>query len=303
MEKLKIMEWNINGRSSYGNYTVPVKLIADEIWEIEPDILILTEFVKSLGWGSLKDILEERYYIKSTSYVNGQNGILIGVRKRDRLCLVDNSKRERLGEENDNCNMPDFLQVEVQIDGKPYQIIGTRVRIGCRKRGLPEQKSRMEQFLCLSNYIKSLDNVIVAGDFNNNRILGKEDSTYQDVEDEYADKVSKDYNYQLICSKLDEKYKFATPAGNLSSMGIYEKEYYGKCRQIGEVYVREDEKQRHKYDHFIVNKEINISCQYLWEFLKKRKCGDIFIYNRNKCGYEMKIGFPDHAILVGEMEI
>ena len=90
MKKLKVMEWNLNGRAKNGGYIYPVKLILDNIAQINPDIIVFTELAnynkasddeKKKGWEGLKFKLEyeEGYCFYATDNGKERNDVGIAV--------------------------------------------------------------------------------------------------------------------------------------------------------------------------------------------------------------------------------
>lgn len=64
---VKILEWNIHGATDFNNYSIPI-FVADEVMKQDADIVVLTEFVITVGWHYIKSVLEKKY-ISFTSYV------------------------------------------------------------------------------------------------------------------------------------------------------------------------------------------------------------------------------------------
>lgn len=62
MEKLKLLEWNINGRSIVNNYSLP-SFIHSAIAKANPDVIVLTEFVKVPSAINLIKRLSEHYAV------------------------------------------------------------------------------------------------------------------------------------------------------------------------------------------------------------------------------------------------
>lgn len=177
---------------------------SNEIFEKNPHIFILTEFVKALGWLDLKLILEEKYYVYASPFFSHQNGICIGIREECGIEVMG------LGSEIRNLssclNTPDFYEVKVRVNSQIISIIGTRIKIDCRKAQsedeevqLSEHRQRFEQYTSLIKYIAQLDNGVIAlGDFNNSRILFDENETDEEVINEfYDDKVSIEHSEQF----------------------------------------------------------------------------------------------------------
>lgn len=300
-DSLIVSEWNINARSGFLGYTIPVTLIANEIFEKNPHIFVLTEFVKTLGWLDLKSILEEKFYVYDSPFFLHQNGICIGVRKE---CGI-----EFLGTETRNTifksalNMPDFYEVKVRINSQTISVIGTRIRIDCRKANssnkkerISEHRQRFEQYSNLVEYISQLDNVIVLGDFNNSRILSNENEIDEAIiSNIYRGKDSIEHNFQkmrlFLQKKTDRKFSLYTAVGDRSSVGAY-----WDIAQKRATPPHQNECFKNKYDHILTNFCLQ-KAEYNWDFLN--------FYNLAQFASDGKIaaGYPDHAILIAEIKL
>lgn len=288
-DSLSIIEWNLNARTGFPNYVIPINLIANVLSSKTPDIpdiFVFTEFVQTTGWLDLKLLLEKEYNIWVSPYVCGKNGICIGIRKDRGIEFVETKNEDDVF---NNCpNAPDFFEVKVKFRSDIISIIGTRIRIGNSNgnKGIQEQKQRFEQYQNLVAYISQKENekIILVGDFNNSRIL--------ENESEYDGKDSKEYNFQkmgyYLKKKCSEKLLLHTPSGLLSSIGAT-----WNFKKNGAVQPKENKNFINKYDHLITNfSSNNIEClEYQWDFLKFYN-SDVFSTQN-----QIKPGFPDHAIL------
>lgn len=183
MSKLKIMEWNINGRSGYSCvYAIP-PIIADKIMEQSVDIVVLTEFVITAGWHHLKSVLEKEFVIYTSAYITGQNGILIAIRKN--IYGMDISTKQISTDINsDQTEKPNFLQVTVNYKNNLLTIIGTRIRI--KDSSQKDYQNRKKQIDALIEHLADINNnVVIIGDFNNSKICGDENKSYTDVKEKY----------------------------------------------------------------------------------------------------------------------
>ena len=288
------MEWNINARSTYLGYCMPINLIANQVLEKNPKIFVLTEFVHTCGWSDLKSILSEKYNIYVSPY-RRQNGICIGIRK-------DSGIKYKGDKTYNFTDGPDLYEVLVNVNGEDIHVIGTRIRIDWKKSHdedrairLAEQEKRAEQFLRLIEHIKHIKNVIVLGDFNNSRILEDENETnLEKIDNIYGDKDSIKYNYQKMCAtiieKTNKKFLLHTAEGNVSSVGAR------WCKEKRKaLHPIENERQRHKYDHVICNSNWEVDVDYKWNFL------EFYSDEQFDKGGKIKVGYPDHAILLAEI--
>lgn len=297
---LIVSEWNINARSGFLGYTIPVTLIANEILEKNPHIFVFTEFVKALGWIDLKLILEENYYVYDSPFFPHQNGICIGVRKECGIEFLGSKARNSVFK---SClNAPDFYEVMVRINSRTISVIGTRIRIDCRKatsnnkeERISEHRQRFEQYSNLVDHISRLDNVIVLGDFNCSRILSNEYETDEArIKDIYRGKDSIEYNFQKMRSflqnKAEGKFTLYTAAGDISSVGAY------WDNKVKKPTLPCQSNCKNKYDHILTNFSQQ-NATYNWDFLK--------FYNAAQFTPDGKIaaGYPDHAILIAEIAL
>ncbi|QSX04782.1 hypothetical protein JYG23_08685 [Sedimentibacter sp. zth1] len=301
-DSLTIFEWNINARTGSHNYIIPVNLIANEIFDKNPHIFVLTEFVKSIGWCDLKNILEKRYFVFESSYYPHQNGICIGVKKE---CGIELVKMENeIKNPDTGKDFPDFYEIKIKIKSEEISVIGTRIRIDCKKSNssnrqerLLEQSQRFEQYKQLTRYIKTIDNVIVVGDFNNSRILGNEVENEKTIEEIYKDKDSIEHNFQkirnFVYKESGQKISLYTATGNLSSIGA-------KCTECEAEEPEKNEYFINKYDHLLSN-YFTKDIEYKWDFLRFYKGKEFFVKNPNKKNWEIAKGYPDHAVLIAKI--
>lgn len=293
------MEWNINARTGSPNYVIPVNLILNEIFEKNPHIFVLTEFVKSVGWLDLKSMLEEKYYMYDSPYFPHQNGICIRIKKGWGIEVV----KPITHNQDSFFNLPDFYEVKVRVNSIELAVIGARIKIDCNRSNAKnkeirhsEHKNRFEQFKRLVGYIESLTNVIILGDFNNSRILGDEMELNEEIiESIYQEKDSLEHNVQKMRSFLlrstRKRVSLYYGEGLLSSVGAI----WDNNDNIAKPPV-ENEKVVHKYDHLITN-YVPKRIQYKWDFLK------FYISEYFTKNGRIAIEYPDHAILIAEIDI
>lgn len=170
---LRVMEWNINGRSYSCGDCMPVNLIANQILEKSRHIFVLTEFVETAGWSDLKTLLSDSFDVYTRPYRPRQNGVCIGIRKNSGIILLSD------GAYDFPTTGPDFHAVKICVNGMDISVVGTRIQIG-PKLTKSEFECRFSRFYTLVNYLATLletKNVIALGDFNNARILGTEGET------------------------------------------------------------------------------------------------------------------------------
>ncbi len=164
METLKILEWNIQLQSRTGARIADI--VADEIREQTADIIVLTEFVLCKNWEQFKERLESLgygvYCVKEIRKANGKgwNEVLIAVKHNPSIIVNDT-----IIDEMPNMPFPEgpnFLRVDIEIDGKPLAIIGTRFPPD------DDMEIRKKRLDALVEYVGSIRiPVVIAGDFNN----------------------------------------------------------------------------------------------------------------------------------------
>ncbi|GAU79576.1 endonuclease/exonuclease/phosphatase family protein [Fusibacter sp. 3D3] len=162
MSKLKLMTWNINGRSrSYHNYIFP-SFVIDEIMnsDINADIIILTEFIRGRNWPAVSKQLSKKYW--RYTYPNKtikQNEVLIALKKDLKGFDYDSIKLTTVMNTTVQ-EKPNFFQVESIFNGNSLFIIGVRIK---------DTKNHDLEFQALNDHFSSLPDaskIICAGDFN-----------------------------------------------------------------------------------------------------------------------------------------
>jgi len=285
-DELKLIHWNINGRSGYSSaYAIP-PFITNEIIDgvgKGAGVIVLTEFVITAGWHHLVSALERFYFVATSPYVSKQNGVLIAVRKD----LIQEKSIPRVTSDliTTQNEKPNFLQVEFVCRGVNLTIIGTRVRVGSALKA--DYQDRKTQIVALREHLGrvsvSTDNVIVVGDFNNSRICGDERKSYDEVREEYhfrndggVSDLYDTYNYHILKQTLD----CLTPVYTTPS-----KEDFSWV---------DSNRYRYKQDHLFIKGMQAETCVYDWAFVTKENgYGQL-----SKWGYKSNLaGYPDHAVL------
>ena len=154
---IKVLGWNIHGAAGFGNYQMP-PFIAGELMNQDADIVVLTEFVIASGWDYIRSILEEKYTLFPT-YVPGENGILIAIKKDSKELMAD-SYQVSIDMNTVEEDRPNFLQVRLNGEkDKPLYIIGIRIR---DSNHTPQFEALRDHLISLSDHAR----VICIGDFN-----------------------------------------------------------------------------------------------------------------------------------------
>lgn len=274
--ELKILEWNINGRAGYGNYSIPI-FVADEIISQDADIVILTEFVVSMGWDYFKGVLEKKYKIFSSPYISGQNGVLIAI-KKDTNNIDYDSIVATIEMNTKKTEKPNFLQLELEISKVPLIIIGTRILVDDGSdKDLAERKEQRQAIYDHLNYFSSVCRVVCMGDFNATpRFLWSE--------------------VQLNC----KNFELDCPSYNTDD-DTYKRINREYCSWS---YVHENgqgvDKGKTSIDNTLSSRIKVANSDYKWNFMSKNNgYGEL-----GKEDFKSHlIGLPDHAILTATIEI
>ncbi len=116
---------------------MPSTFIAHYITKSKPDVFVLNEFIKGVGFNDFKNNLKD-YQILTPDYIPKKNSICIGVKKNIQITgeftQMDNVAYTQ---------MPDFYRVDIKINNNDYHIIGTRIKICFRAN---EHENRYIQF-------------------------------------------------------------------------------------------------------------------------------------------------------------
>jgi|LSQX01.3.fsa_nt_gb exonuclease III len=273
---LRIIEWNINGRSGYMQYTIP-KFIIDEIMIHNPeaDIVVLTEFVMASGWDYIREVLEKKYHLFTSPYISGQNGVLIAIRKNKEGLEAD-SAIVSSDLNTAQIEKPNYLQVSVLFNNKPITIIGTRIRVETSNDTTEEQKKsfKYEQFKALDNHLSSMHDkyVICTGDFNaywknSKGCIWKELSNYT------LPKASKTFELFTAWDPNKRQFSYVLPDKSLCT-----------------------------FDHILARgiKVIEKSVDYSWNFVTEENgYGSL----RPEDYKSHLVGLPDHAILSATVKL
>ena len=306
---MKLLVWNINQRSS--GIDIP-EFVSKEILKLNepedpqsyPDIVVLTEFLSAANANSekikkFKDSLSEKYYTfcneKRDKEREKANGIFIAVKKG--FAEINGAPNEDLKTYYKEEDQPNFLQLDIVVDGKPISVIGTRIQV-CEDMTRSAYIERRQQLVSLVEHIVKLGNknIIVAGDFNNAKIRGDEAADYLTVRDNYRGKVTFDtYNYHIM------KGIFATAGLTVFTPPGEQYSYGFKLDRDGKL-----DNGRFKEDH-IVTKNLKVeNSKYCHSFIENYKIDKEWErrWNRRKKKYEYVIveAYPDHAILTADVD-
>lgn len=257
---MKVIEWNVHGlaKNRCPSY------VADEIKRQDADIAILLEYVESVNFDGKfeKNLRKAGYELFRQPKDKEGNAVFIAV-KNEHFDYIDCRERRYLLSNRD----VNFMAVKVKYGSYIITIIG------CRIVPSSTAEERLLQLESIFDYIDSLpredrNTIIVAGDFNNYRIVGEEN--YIESFEQYNKMVSENYNLQRIKKKFKEAGFYvnnSTPKGNV--FNVYST-MFNACP--------------YKYDHIFV-KGMNIDPpEYDWSYKEQNYVSD--------GGRD-----PDHAIL------
>lgn len=290
---MKILVWNINQRSN--GIRIP-DLVSDKI--SVADIVVLTEFIGDANVKNIPVINDftnrlAGYYCCNNferKECEGSNGILIAIKKELITKTKIISKTEKMNTVKKE--QPNFLQVNMVVNGRLISVIGTRIRV-------TDYEKRREQLLSLIEHINTLgtNNIIVAGDFNNTRIHGDENADYLSVRESYEPYDTLDtYNYHIM-------------KDDFSMIGM--KVYTPEGKEFSNGFKPRNQPQCHGYlkdDHIIVKETKSLDVKnvtYYHDFIHEyhdNAWTETRIPNRIYSSYDINPPFPDHAILTAEVD-
>lgn len=147
--ELKYLEWNLHSMGAK-EYQIPL-FICDYLNEI--DIFVLVEFCIGKGWDTFKKNLKE-FDLYCSPYVSkGYNQVCIGIRKDINYKLLS-----VLSKNICDINIPELLQVDIEIERKKLSIVEIRIKI--------QNKAQSQQFEYLRWHLNKIETFLCLGDFN-----------------------------------------------------------------------------------------------------------------------------------------
>ncbi|WP_295196724.1 endonuclease/exonuclease/phosphatase family protein [Ruminococcus sp.] len=197
---MKISTWNVQGKAAlpWANETDISNETVNRIMNEKADIFVITEIALASGWDYLEKKMLEEEYVWFSSFVSGNNGFLILVKKE----LIKNVKElaNNLWWKNEalHCyNDIGLMKVSFKMSNdKNCTVCAFRMLIGNKKGKAQYDDMRRilyKKVLPIAEecYLEN-DVVIFAGDFNNARYL-----------DDYNGKDQINYNWQILKSKFE----------------------------------------------------------------------------------------------------
>lgn len=149
--EIKYLEWNLHAMGGRG-YEIP-KFVVNYLKT--SDVFVLTEFCQTKGWEDFQYALESEYDIYCSSYCSkGYNQVCIGIRKTINYKLFS-----IVSNDISNIEIPEFLQVDIEIERKKLSIIGIRIKTS--------GNTKEKQYEYLKEHLKGINNSFIClGDFN-----------------------------------------------------------------------------------------------------------------------------------------
>jgi len=268
----KVLGWNINQRSGLSK-EIP-ELIFQELLAQDADIIVLTEVVKNDSLNSFIQKMREAGYESAISKNENTNEVCI-LWKAELYQLLNAPDSLITAMENDN---PNYLMVELKDQSdKKFNVVGYRIRVGS-KESVNEYESRARQMKIVTDKLALLTGpTLVVTDSNNLR----------------RGATRKEWNLSVLDSMLATVgFIRNTPEGS----SIYAETAVSFEYEFAE-------------DH-IITKGIEIrDAEYDRDFVKRDS--DIYRWGKDFTKHiegtnsykQIRVGFPDHAIVKGYFEI
>lgn len=272
MEKLRIVEWNINHRLGSSKAAMP-NWVTEEIQDKNAHIYIFTECsCRVSNWKELCEAtFDSRKYLLFSSNNDqvGNNDVVIVVNKE----FIEVISVHSLVAEGHKA--PDHLQLNCRSKntGKLFTVVGLRIHA----MDISDEEKR-EQLKVVMQHITEEQSVIIAGDFNCNR------RSFVDIAK---------WNINAIDDIVSEEYNRITPEGASWARDVSTEDKY--CFALDHFLVKGiKDFNVHPYDRKFVKREHNI---YKWgtDFQAR--------YGWDKPENTVPAPYPDHAILSADFSI
>lgn len=276
INNLKIIEWNINQRSNHGKIDNIPHWIAQEIIDLDADIVIITEFYKTSDWKEFVNALGS-YNTFVTNNSNGNNEVLIAIKKE--YTILEDSVYSWVSDYDSN--MPDYLEVSIKYRQKIITIVGARILVGKYKYNISEvtkeMKCRKKQWNKILDRIKMLQEkgnlIIGAGDFNTGR----------------RENPNMDWSMGVLEAELlPFDIKLYTPDG--CSHELYKQKNARKPEGVDYAGCP---------DHLFASSFMEVkTVPYYWNFVEQDKN----VYSEREYTKNIPNPYPDHGILIAEIK-
>jgi len=149
--ELKYLEWNLHAQGGR-DYNIP-GFVPEYLKQV--DLFVLVEFKIAKGWSDFTEELESDFDLYCSPYATQEyNQVCIGLRKTafgepNAIITADNMC---------NGNIPEYLRVDIPLQGKNLSIIGTRIKT--------QSGTKNEQYAWLKEQLYGIERYICLGDFN-----------------------------------------------------------------------------------------------------------------------------------------
>ena len=150
---LKYLEWNLHAQGGR-DYCIP-GFVPKYLKQVQVDLFVLVEFKIAKGWSDFTEELESDFDLYCSPYATQEyNQVCIGLRKTafgepNAIITADNMC---------NGNIPEYLRVDIPLQGKNLSIIGTRIKT--------QSGTKNEQYAWLKEQLSGIERYICLGDFN-----------------------------------------------------------------------------------------------------------------------------------------
>jgi hypothetical protein len=264
----KVIGWNINQRSGLGK-AIP-ELVVQELLDQNADVIVLTEVVKNESLSVFVQKMRGAGYESAISKNENANEVCI-LWKADlyQLLTVDDSLIT--AKENDN---PNYLMVKLKDkEDKEFNVVGYRIRVGS-KESTNEYEGRARQMKIVTDKLATLNGPTMGITDSNNLRRGA---------------TRKEWNLSVLDSMLSEVgFKRNTPDGS----SIYAETAVSPEYEFAEDHIITNgiEVADVQYDRDFVKRDTEV---YMWgkDFTKRIKGTSFY--------KQIRVGFPDHAIVKG----
>lgn len=202
---MKILTWNMNMGAAipWKDGKTISKEKVDTIMNEKADIAVITEFALASGWDYFEEKMKESGYIWVLSFVTGNNGLLIMI-KKDLISSTEELAKQLWREKDSLYHNDDIglLAVTFKLESQKKCTI-----CGFRMPTISSNNSKdltpvydeygqifKDKILDIAQKYNNSDIVIFAGDFNNARYL-----------EDYVERAQVNYNWQIIKKGFKEK--------------------------------------------------------------------------------------------------
>ena len=266
MDKIKVVEWNINHRLGYSGRSMP-NWITEEIKSKHADVIIFTECSRRVSnWEKLckETFKTDKYLLFSSNNDQVNNNDITIIINKEKLDVVSVNSLISEGHA-----APDHLQLRCKkkSSNKMFSIVGMRIHAS----NISDAEKR-KQFMKVLYHLSEEEIAIIAGDFNCNRRS-------------YTDNNS--WNLKAIDDIIKNSFDRVTPEGASWARDVSSDDNYCFAldhfliKGISDFCIYPYDRSFVKYDSTIYKWGTNFQAEYGWE----------------KSENKVPDPYPDHAIL------